>query len=471
MLASQFVNRGRNRWEYPREGRMQVPVRLYLPDHWLETVDDESIQQLLDAAELAGTTEVFGLPDIHSGYGLPIGGVLATEAPLGVISAGAVGMDINCGVRLLRSNMVVSELNKESLRTILGTIEQRIPAGIGKDTIHKELQGKIAKNVVEQGVQALSELDMLWDFDLPRIEDQGCFPGGSLDAVSKKAKERFNQLGTIGGGNHFIELQEVVEVHDTKAADVFGLFLGQLVVMLHSGSRGFGQQVCTDYSRLMLEAQKKYGLEIGNKGLAAVPLFSEEGQRYWQAMAATANYAYANRQVMTYDIRTSIEQVMGKSAKELGLSLVFDVAHNLARMEEHEGKELIVHRKGSIRALPPEHQSNPDIYRKTGHPVFVPGSMGTSSYVLTGLPSNKETLHSINHGAGRIMSRTQARKGISSKQLKDSMKGIVSSKHALKSLDEAPAAYKDIDAVIETLVEIGFTRHVAKLRPIGVIKG
>ncbi|MDI3279999.1 MAG: RtcB family protein [Bacillota bacterium] len=466
---------GKNRYRLPRREKMRADAVVYLNPALERTFQEgEALRQLMDAATLPGVVSpVIGLPDIHTGFGLPIGGVMATlPEGEGVISAGAVGMDINCGVRLLRTDIPSREVSRKDLQALLSAIGQRIPTGIGKKSRHAELTQQDLEAVLCQGARWLAEKGYTWPEDLERIEEGGCLAGADPAAVSLEARRRSNQLATLGGGNHFIEVGEVQRVYDTELAGAFGLEEGKLYFLIHTGSRGFGHQICTDYTAFLAKAAAKYGLTLPSRGLAAAPVSSPEGQRYWQAMACAVNFAFANRQLIAYDLRAAVGEVFATPPRRLGLTLVYDVAHNIAKFEEHGGRRLLVHRKGATRALPAGHPGNPLCYRETGHPVLVPGSMGTASYVLVGTPAAAETFFSVNHGAGRVLSRSAARRSISQEDFARSMGDVLSNAPDYRALvDEAPLAYKDIDEVVETLAEIGLTRKVARLVPRAVIKG
>ena len=465
---------GANRYRLPRTGRMRVSGLIYATRELLASaLEDKSLEQLAHAAQLPGVVEpVLGLPDIHEGFGLPIGGVMAV-AEDGVISAGAVGMDINCGVRLLRTNLPADTLDRPTLRALMDGIEALVPTGVGKKGRHRGVSGSIFNQVVHRGAAAVIAAGFGRPEDAEHIEENGCLPGADLKAVSASAIKRGEgQLGTLGGGNHFIEIQRVDTVFEPAAAARFGLFKGQLTVMIHTGSRGFGHQICTDYSKSHLPAAAKYGISLPSRGLACAPINSPEGQSYYAAMAAAVNFAFANRQFITADIRQAFAAVLRRDEREMGLELVYDVAHNIAKWERHGGRNLLVHRKGATRALPPRHPANPPAYRETGHPALVPGSMGTASYVLVGTEMAAESFYSVNHGAGRTLSRTAAEKSISREEFEAGMGDVLYNTRNFRDLvDEAPQAYKDIDEVVETLVAIGLTRKVARMRPLAVIKG
>lgn len=465
---------GPNRWLVSPEGTMRVPARIYLNQALYEQFrEGDALTQLCDAASLPGVVgSVLGMPDIHTGFGFPIGGVMATDAEDGVVSAGAVGMDINCGVRLLAAAVPATDLSCDRLRRLMRAIEARIPTGLGRRTACFSFTGREMERILVHGAQRLGELGFAEPADLDCIEDYGRVAGADAGAVSAAAHSRLDQLATLGGGNHFIEIGAVDQIFDDATAKAFGLVEGQLTIMIHTGSREFGQQVCVDYSKSMLEVSSRLGISLPSKGLSAVPIHSEEGQAYLAAMACAANYAYANRQLMTHAVRAAYAEVLGADHHPSELRLVYDITHNIAKFEEHQGRNLLVHRKGATRALAPGHAMNPIHYRKTGHPVIIPGSMGTRSYVLVGTEMAEETFYTVNHGAGRAISRCSARQGITEADFRQSIQGILLSarnQHAL--LAEAPSAYKDIDQVIDTITEINLARKVAALRPLAVIKG
>ncbi|TYP57865.1 RtcB family protein [Thermosediminibacter litoriperuensis] len=452
----------------------KVEIHVYLsPGLFQDFGEDEAINQLYNASLLPGVVSpVIGMPDIHTGFGLPIGGVMATDYETGVVSAGAVGMDINCGVRLLTTRIDAGEINEERISKILDAISSRVPSGVGKSSAVKALRKPDLDAVAQIGVEYFIRAGFGRKEDLERIEDRGCIPVGDAAAVPKAARERADQLATIGGGNHFIEIGRVAKVFDQETAARFGLFKGMVYVLIHTGSRGLGHQICTDYSRIMWEHSERNGTRAPVKGLACAPVFSEDGQNYLKAMACAANYAFCNRQLITHFVREAFVEVLKKPESELGLDLLYDVAHNIAKKEKHGGRWLLVHRKGATRALPAGHGDNPPCYRDTGHPAIIPGSMGTASYVLVGLPEIHRTFCSVNHGAGRVMSRKRAKNEFTREQLLEQTKNVVIAAGNLRALlDEAPLAYKDIDEVVFTLVDAGLTKPVVKLKPMGVLKG
>ena len=456
----------------PQLGKMRANGLLYLSEGLLQTLKkDNSLKQLAEAASLPGVIEpVIGMPDLHQGFGLPIGGVVAVGGSEAVVSAGAVGMDINCGVRLLRTGIDADSVDKKLIR-LLKNIMDKIPVGVGKSAKVFSPDKNMLQEILLHGTQAVINQGFGWKHDLQFIENGGSMAGADPEQLSPAAFYRgLEQLGTLGGGNHFIEFQKVEDVYEEQKASKFGFKAGELVVMIHTGSRGLGHQVCTDYSESFIFTAKKYGIELPTRGLAAAPIDSQEGRAYLGAMAAAANYAFANRQVITHQVRQEFEKMFGIAP--LSLEIVYDVAHNLAQWEYHEGERVLVHRKGAIRALPPGHPDNPVNFRLTGHPVIIPGTMGSASYVLTAGIRAADTYYSLNHGAGRVLSRKQAQKEITYDTWQRSLAGVQVLGGEYKDLaDEAPGAYKDIDAVLEVILGAKLATAVAKLTPIGVIKG
>lgn len=467
-----LVKQGPNRYLLPKTGAMQVDALVFLNEslYALHQNGGEELQQLCDAAALPGVFgPVLGMPDIHAGFGLPIGGVLATRAEDGVVSAGAVGMDINCGVRLLSTNISVAALDKPIIRALMEAVEARVPTGVGRKSRHSNLCREALTDVLLRGAAALVERGYGENSDLECIEEGGQVAGAELAAVPPRAMQRAAQLSTLGGGNHFLEFGVVDEVSDDAVAAVFGLQKGLLTVMIHTGSRGLGHQICTDYTEIMAKAARHYGISLPTKGLACCPIDSKEGQNYLAAMACAVNFAFANRQLITYDVREALSDIFGAVAVA---NVVYDVAHNIAKFEEHFSQSLLVHRKGATRALPPFHPQNPNRYKATGHPAIIPGNMNSPSYIITGTDAVRETFCSVNHGAGRLMSRSQARKSITAETFLASVGDVMlNTRNVRQLLDEAPLAYKNIDEVVRTLSEIGLTKIVARLKPLAVIKG
>ena len=475
--TSELVRLDENLWEIPAEARpdMRVPARIFADRELLDAiVGDQSLEQLQNVATLPGIVgAALAMPDIHQGYGFPVGGVAAMELPDGVVSPGGVGYDINCGVRLLALPLSEAELGARR-EPLVHELSRAIPAGTGK---HGPLRlSRAHLNVVlHEGPRALVARGIGRDEDIERTESHGCLPGADPAAVSARAHERgMGQLGTAGAGNHFVELQRVDDVLDAEAAEAFGLAEGQLTVLIHSGSRGLGHQVCTDHVRVMDTARARYGIELPDRQLACAPASSPEGRAYLGAMAAAANFAFANRHAMAHAVREAIAHVLGADLAE-GTQQVYDVAHNVAKVERHGGRDLLVHRKGATRAFPAGSSEIPADYRSVGQPVFIPGSMGTASFVLAGVPGSMErSFGTTCHGAGRAMSRTRARKRIGGAELRRQLaaEGIVVRCPSNRGLaEEAPFAYKDVDHVVEVVERARLARRVARLVPLGVVKG
>jgi tRNA-splicing ligase RtcB (3'-phosphate/5'-hydroxy nucleic acid ligase) len=459
-------------WEIPAAERsdMRVPARVFADRELLAAIErDASLEQIQNVATLPGIVEAaLAMPDVHQGYGFPVGGVAATELPDGVVSPGGVGYDINCGVRLLGLPLTEGELGPRR-EPLVHEISRAVPAGAGK-TKGRTRRGTELDRVLREGPRALGASE-----DLERTESDGCLPGADPGAVSERAHERgAGQLGTMGSGNHFVELQRVARVFDEHAAEAYGLRENQLTVLIHSGSRGLGHQVCTDYVKRMDAAMRRYGIELPDRQLACGPASSPEGRDYLAAMAAAANYAWANRQAIADAVRAAVARVLGRESAE-GTRQVYDVAHNVAKVERYQGRDLLVHRKGATRAFPAGSAEIPEPYRDVGQPVFIPGSMGTSSFVLAGEPGSIElAFGSTCHGAGRRLSRTGARKQVAGAELRRELeaRGIVVRSPSNKGLaEEAPLAYKDVERVVEIVERAGLSRRVAQLTPIGVVKG
>jgi tRNA-splicing ligase RtcB len=458
-------------WEVPADARadMRVPARLFADDELRQAIEGEgSLEQLENVATLPGIVEAaLAMPDIHQGYGFPVGGIAATELPDGVVSPGGVGYDINCGVRLLALPLTEREL-ADRREPLVHEISRAVPAGAGKGAPARN--GRLLDAVMRDGPRALGDSD-----DIERTESGGRLQGADPAAVSERARARgAGQVGTLGSGNHFVELQKVERILDPQAAESFGLAEGQVTVLIHSGSRGFGHQVCTDYVKRMDAVMRRYGIELPDRQLACAPISSPEGQAYLAAMAAAANFAWANRQAIADRVREAVRRVIGAAAAA-ETRQVYDVAHNVAKIERHHGRDVCVHRKGATRAFPAGSDEIPAAYRDVGQPVFVPGSMGTSSFVLAGRQGAMELSFGTScHGAGRLLSRTSARKRIQGAQLRRELeqRGIVVRSPSNKGLaEEAPFAYKDVERVVEVLERAGLTARVAQLVPLGVVKG
>jgi tRNA-splicing ligase RtcB len=449
-------------WEIPQSyrGDMRVPARVYTTEAMLDSVvSDRSLEQLVNVATLPGIQKyAIAMPDVHEGYGFPIGGVAAVDAEEGVISPGGIGYDINCGVRMLRTGRTIDDI-RPHLQKLAHSIAREIPSGVGRGG-KLTLKGGDLDKVLEGGAGRAVELGFGEEGDLDRIESRGRLDGADPKFVSDGAKQRgHDQLGTLGSGNHFVEIDVIDTVYDATEAQKLGLAEGQIVVQIHTGSRGLGHQVATDSIKQMMFAMPRYGINVPDRELACAPVRSREGQRYLQAMAAAANFAFANRQVITSGIRRAWRRELGESE---AVDIVYDVAHNVAKVEQHDGRELIVHRKGATRAFP-------------GQPVLIPGSMGTASYLLLGLEgAMRQSFGSSCHGAGRAMSRMRAKKEIDGHELRARLAamGIIAEAGSTKGLvEEAPEAYKDIDAVIDVVHRAGIAAKVARLKPLAVVKG
>jgi len=459
---------------------MQVPVTIYADQKLVEKmVAGRTIQQAINVSTIPGIQKhSIVLPDGHEGYGFPVGGVAAMDAEEGMISPGGVGYDINCGVRLVKTNLSEDEV-RPKLKDLVTDLFKSIPSGVGsKGAIRlspSQLDEVLVKGVswaINQGYGTNDDADV--------CEENGQIENANPNKVSERARKRgAPQLGSLGSGNHFLEIQKVAEIHDEEAAKRMGIEKDSVTILIHCGSRGFGHQVCSDYLRISEQAQKKYNIDLPDRELACVPNKSEEGESYREAMFSALNFAWSNRQMLTHWTRKSFERVFKQSESDLDMKLIYDVAHNIAKVEKHtiDGKlkSVVVHRKGATRAFPANRDEIPLKYRDLGQPVLVPGSMGTGSWILLGKENSMDaSFGSTAHGAGRMMSRTKARRNFTEDQVKKSLndKGIF-----IKSLtrdgvvEETPEAYKDVDAVVNVSHELGIATKVAKLVPIGVIKG
>ncbi len=459
---------------------MRVPARFYSDPKLLEGVlGDRSLEQLVNTATLPGVVKyALAMPDIHQGYGFPIGGVVATELPDGVISPGGVGYDINCGVRLLATHIEQEEINPY-LDDLASALYANCPSGVGKGGNIKLKKGEL-NQLMEIGANWALKRGYATDTDLERTEENGCLHGADATKISQRAKERGKgQIGTLGAGNHFIEVDVVSDVIDESAAGRIGLFSGQIAVQIHCGSRGLGHQICGDYVKLFQKSIHKYGLKLPDRELVCAPLSSSEGQDYLAAMKAAANFAFANRQVLAYHIRRSFEGVLAGKVGNHNVYQIYDIAHNMAKIETHkiDGRQVsvCVHRKGATRSFGPGSDVLPPIYRDIGQPVLVPGSMGTASWVLLGTEeSMAQTFGSTCHGAGRTLSRKKAKKSVHGPSLREKLEaaGVRVRAGSMAGLaEEAPIAYKDVNRVVEVVHGAGIAKKVAKLTPIAVIKG
>lgn len=470
-------------WRIPRGYKpgMQVEGRIFADDRLIDQIRaDQAPDQVANVATLPGIQMAsLAMPDIHWGYGFCIGGVCATDpAEGGVISPGGVGYDINCGVRLMRTNLLYEDV-RSRMKSLMDVLYRDIPAGVGTGGPY-EFRGKTLERLLGEGSSFLKTRGLATDADLNNTEAGGCLADAQPDQVSPKALQRgVDQCGTLGSGNHFLEVQVVDEIVDEDAARVMGLVPEGICVMVHSGSRGLGYQVCDDALRMFRDVPKRYGIQLPDRQLACAPVDSPEGRKYLGAMRAAANYAWANRQLLMWQAREAFAEVFGKPWERLQMNLVYDVAHNIAKMEQHtiegQAKTVCVHRKGATRAFPAGHREVPDRYRAIGQPVIIPGDMGRASWVLVGQPGSMEqTFGTTCHGAGRVMSRTAAIAHARGRRIDQELahKGIIARARSWKGLaEEQPEAYKDVSLVVNVVHRAGLARKVARLRPIGVVKG
>ncbi len=467
-------------WEIPKTGGMRVPGRVYADESMLKTIrSDRALEQVVNVAHLPGIQKFsIAMPDIHWGYGFPIGGVAAFDAEEGVISPGGVGYDINCGVRLMSTALEEDDVGPK-LKDLVDELFNRVPCGVGRSGEIK-LSRSDYLGIIDKGAGWAIERGMGDSQDLDTIEDNGSFGGGDVEVVSHKAFERGReQIGTLGSGNHFLEIDVVDEIMDSVVADAFGLFRGQVCVQIHSGSRGFGHQICTDYIKTMMSYMKREGIRLPDDQLACAYIKSEEAKRYLSAFATAVNFAWTNRQILMHLAIETFCKVFRSTPDKLQTRLVYDVSHNIVKFEEHEiegvKKRVCVHRKGATRALPREHPLVPEAYRDVGQPVLIPGDMGRASFVLVGTEDAlRDSFGSCCHGAGRILSRRKALKSTTGRDIVDELrkKGIVVRARGRRTLrEEMPEAYKFVGDVCDVVHNAGLARKVARLRPMGVIKG
>ncbi len=478
-----FIKLDNYRYKIPKSYKagMRTEGIIYASEKLLQKIkEDQAPEQVANVATLPGIVGYsLAMPDIHWGYGFPIGGVAAFDMKEGVISPGGVGYDINCGVRLLRTDLTYDDI-KNKIKELVRALFNNVPSGVGS-TGKIRIDEKEVKDVLINGAKWALKKGFGWPEDIERIEERGALNGANPDKVSRRALERGRpQLGTLGAGNHFLEIQTVEDIYDREAAKIMGIEdVGQITIMIHTGSRGLGYQICDDSVKILGRVTSNYGINIPDRQLACAPIQSPEGKTYFEQMACAANYAWANRQCIMHWVREAFEKVLGKSAEQLGLHLIYDVAHNIAKFEEHtingEIKRVCVHRKGATRAFVAGHKDVPGIYKNIGQPVLIPGDMGTHSYLLLGTEkAMQETFGSTCHGAGRALSRTKALEKTKGRSIDKELeaKGIFvlsASEEVLR--EEVPEAYKDIDEVIAAVQNAGISKKVARMKPLGVVKG
>jgi tRNA-splicing ligase RtcB len=461
--------------------KMQTSALIYADEKMINHIrNDNSLEQAANVTTLPGIVgKSLAMPDIHWGYGFPIGGVAATDAVDGVISPGGVGFDINCGVRLVRTNLNINDLTSENIKNLVDEMFNNVPSGLGSKAKIRLSKMELG-DVLRLGAKSSVEKGYGWDEDIKFLEENGCLDYADPSHVSEKAIQRgMSQVGSLGAGNHFLEIQKVTEIFNPDAAKAYGIDKeGQITVMIHTGSRGFGHQVCTDHLRVLEQAVKKYNIFLPDRQLACAPVSSKEGQSYLKAMACAANFAWANRQLIVHWVRESFEKVLNDSAENLNMGIVYDVCHNIGKLEEHDidGKKrkVYVHRKGATRAYGPGKSEVPSKYRDIGQPVLIPGDMGTESYLLRGTKEAEETFGSTCHGAGRVLSRHQALRKWRGEDVVRELKnrGIYVHPASFKvAAEEAPGAYKDIRTVVDVAHGAGISKKVVRFVPLGVVKG
>ncbi len=459
---------------------MRTSCIIYASDEMIPAIkSDNAPEQVANVATLPGIVgKSMAMPDIHWGYGFPIGGVAATSAEDGVISPGGVGFDINCGVRLVKTNLMKHEVGRDKIKMLVDEMFKNVPSGVGSQA-KVRLSRPQLEEVLEMGARWGVENGYGWEKDLEVLEENGNMEVADASHVSEKAKERGkSQVGSLGAGNHFLEIQNVEEIYDEEAAKVYGVKKNQIVVMIHTGSRGCGHQICTDHLRVLENAVRKYGISLPDRQLACAPVHSKEGESYFKAMACAANFAWCNRQMIVHWVRQSFERAFGENAEELGMDIIYDVCHNIAKVEEHvvDGKKMkvYVHRKGATRSFGSERKEIPLQYKKIGQPVLIPGDMGTESYLLKGTSQAEETFGSTCHGAGRVLSRSAAKRRWNGREIgrKLEEKGIYAHPASwLVMAEESPDAYKDVSQVVNATHGAGLSLKVARMIPLGVVKG
>ncbi len=478
-LKELLIKKGDYVYELPKntvQGQ-RVPVYLYLSDKLLELLEEDALRQAVNASTLPGVElAVYVMPDVHVGYGFPVGGVMATDTEEGIISPGSIGYDINCGVRLIATKLKAKDIALR-IKELMQEVLKSVPAGVGS-TGRIRLSKAELEEVAIKGARWAVERDFGFEEDLEHIESFGALPNADPSKVSDFAYERgSDELGTVGSGNHFVEIQTVDKVYDEEIAQRLGIEVGQVTIMVHSGSRGFGHQVCVDYLVVAKQALKKYNIEIPDMQLACMPFNSPEGQSYFKAMNSAANYAFANRQILGFLTADTLRRFLGISWEELGYRLIYDLAHNIGKIETHrvrnKKKTLLVHRKGATRAFPPHNPEVPPAYGDVGQPVLIPGDIGRYSFLLVGQDkSMRMSLGSACHGAGRVMSRTKAKEYVKSVGLEKVLEGLtVVARGKGTVMEEIPQAYKDVTEVVRVVHELGIAKLVARLKPLGTLKG
>ena len=478
-LKDQLVKKADSVYELPVDSveGQKVPVIFYVNDTLYEFLEEDAVKQAANAALLPGVQKaVYVMPDVHVGYGFPVGGVMATSIEDGIISPGSVGYDINCGVRLIATNLTEGSIG-DKVKGLMNSLLREIPAGVGSTGDIRLTKGAFQEVVLRGAAWAVDE-GYGFEEDLDCIESYGAIKEADPGAVSEFAFQRGgNELGTVGSGNHFVEIQVVDEVFDRSTADRIGIVEGQVMIMVHSGSRGFGHQICVDYLKVALEAAEKYGINLPDPQLACMPFSSEEGMQYFKAMCAAANYAFANRQILGFKTADAIRRFLGLSWEEFGYKLIYDHAHNIAKLENHKvnggSAKVVVHRKGATRSFPPFSEDVPPAYRELGQPVIIPGDMGRASFLLFG---NAEAMNlsfgTACHGAGRLMSRRKAKKLVKEIGFEKIISGLtVVARGKGTIMEEIPQAYKDVTEVVSVIDSLGIARIVARLKPVGTLKG
>ncbi len=461
--------------------KMNTSALIYSSDKMISSIrEDNAPEQAANITSLPGIVgQGLAMPDIHWGYGFPIGGVAAVDAEEGVISPGGIGFDINCGVRLIQTNLTVEDLDKNKIRSIVDEMFKNVPSGLGSKSKVKFNNSEL-KDILENGAKAVIDKGFGWDEDIDFLEENGCLDFADSSMVSDRALKRGRtQVGSLGAGNHFLEIQKVSDIFDEKTAKAFGVKnKDQIMVMIHTGSRGFGHQVCSDHLKTLERAVKKYKISIPDRQLACAPINSSEGQNYLKAMGCAANFAWANRQLIVHWVRESFENVLDGKAEDFDMRIVYDICHNIAKFEEHivdgEKRRVCVHRKGATRSFGPGRKEIPEKYKNVGQPVIIPGDMGTESYLMCGTDKAKESFGSTCHGSGRVMSRNQATKRWRGEKIVQELKnrGIYVHPASMKvAAEEAPGAYKNVRSVVDVVHNAGLSRKVVRLLPLGVVKG